>query len=93
VFEWDLRKAASNRRKHGVSFEEALTAFADGRALDGPDLEHSGAEPRFRLIGSSLAGRVLVVVYTLRSTPNGEAIRIISARRADRQERAAYGTD
>jgi uncharacterized DUF497 family protein len=93
VFEWDSQKAGSNLRKHGVSFDEALTAFADGRALEGPDLQHSGTEPRFRLIGSSLAGRILVVVYTLRRTPNGEAIRIISARCANRQERASYATD
>ena len=92
--EWDARKAASNRRKHGVSFQEATTTFADGRALEGADLQHSGTEPRFRLVGRSPDGPVLVVVYTLRRRPNGEeAIRIISARRANRQERASYATD
>jgi uncharacterized protein len=47
VFEWDAYKAASNLRKHGVSFDEGTTVFADPDALDGPDLMHSSAEARF----------------------------------------------
>jgi uncharacterized DUF497 family protein len=90
VFDWDPRKAESNALKHGVSFDEAVTVFFDAEALDGPDLLHSGTEPRMRRLGISLQERVLMVVYTLRRTADGETIRIISARRASRGERAAY---
>jgi uncharacterized DUF497 family protein len=90
VFEWDARKAAVNRTKHGVSFEEAATVFGDPDALDGPDLRHSGEEPRFLRLGRAVTGRVLIVAYTVRRRNDGEGIRIISARRASRQERAAY---
>ena len=79
-------------RKHGVSFEEAATVFADPDALDGPDVKHSEREARFLRLGRSLTGRVLIVAYTTRGTGNGEAIRIISARRASRKERAAYAS-
>ena len=87
VFEWDPAKASTNRLKHGVSFEEAASAFADGRALDGPDLRHSSAEARFLRLASSEPGRVLVVAYTIRRKSSGETIRIISARHASRKER------
>jgi uncharacterized DUF497 family protein len=90
VFEWDPAKAASNLTKHGVSFEEALTVFTDPRALDAASERHSGLERRFVRLGRSLDGRVLVVAYTVRRTADGEAIRIISGRRANRKERAAY---
>jgi hypothetical protein len=90
VFEWDARKASANAQKHGVTFNEAVTIFVDADALDGPDPPHSSAEARFRRLGRSAEGRVLTVVYTLRSTGNAEAIRLISARRASRRERAAY---
>jgi uncharacterized DUF497 family protein len=90
VFEWDPRKASSNQVKHGVSFDEAATVFADGQALDGPDAGHSTVEPRFLRLGRSVMGRVLMVAYTVRSSTNGETIRIISARRASRRERASY---
>jgi len=90
VFEWDVGKALANVAKHGVPFDEAATVFADASALDGPDLRHSAAEARFLRLGRSLAGRVLMVAYTLRESDDGEAIRIISARRASRKERAAY---
>jgi len=92
VFEWDPRKAASNLRKHEVSFEEATTVFDDARAVGATDLQHSGVEPRVRWIGRSAAGAILMVVYTVRSSRDGEAIRIISARRANRAERATYRT-
>jgi uncharacterized protein len=90
VFEWDAHKAATNLRKHGVSFDEATTVFADPDALDGPDLTHATEEPRFLRLGRSWAGRVLMVAYTIRRSGDGEAIRIISARRASRKERSAY---
>ena len=90
MFEWDTDKAVSNLRKHGVSFDEAMTVFADSDALDGPDLTHSANEARFLRLGRSSAERVLMLAYTVRRSGDGEAIRIISARRASRKERAAY---
>ena len=64
--------------------------FLDGNALDGPDLQHSTAEMRFLRLGRAADGRVLMVAYTLRRSGDAETIRIISARRASRRERAAY---
>ena len=90
MFEWDARKAAANLRKHGVSFDEAATVFADPDALDGPDLDHSDHEARSLRLGKSLAGKVLMLAYTLRGSGDAETIRIISARRASRKERKAY---
>jgi len=90
VFEWDPRKAEANAAKHGVSFDNAVTVFLDANALDGPDLQHSSAEARFRRLGQSADGRVLMVAYTLRRSADAETIRLISARRASRRERAAY---
>lgn len=87
-FEWDPRKNASNRRKHGVAFQEAESAFADeyGLLLDDPD--HSDNEDRFILLGLSATLRVLVVCHCYRRS--GDVIRIISARKADRDEEAVY---
>jgi len=87
-FTWDPRKAAGNRRKHGVSFDEAASAFADehGLLLDDPD--HSGDEDRFLLLGLSEKIRLLVVAHAVRS--RGNEIRIISARRARRAEQRQY---
>ena len=87
-FEWDSRKAAANRRKHGISFEEAETVFSDelARLLDDPD--HSDLEDRFVMLGLSAALRILVVVHCYRA--DDEVIRIISARRATRPEQIAY---
>lgn len=90
-FDWDRHKAASNLSKHGITFEEAATVFFDVTALDGRDVAHSETEPRALRVGSSTDRRVLVVAYTRRGTGDGETIRIISARRANRRERAAYG--
>lgn len=90
VFEWDPRKAEANAAKHGVSFDDAVTIFLDANALDGQDLQHSSAETRFRRLGRSADGRVLMVAYTLRRSGDAETIRLISARRASRRERAAY---
>jgi hypothetical protein len=87
-FEWDPTKEQANRRKHKVSFEEAESVFADehARLLDDPD--HSEVEDRFVLLGLSSRFRVLVVVHTYRG--DEDVIRIISARRATKAERAYY---
>lgn len=87
-FTWDERKNRINRRKHGVSFEEAQTAFADERAKLYYDPDHSEDEDRFILLGMSMRFRVLVVCHCYRE---GETIiRIISARKADKQEEEDY---
>jgi uncharacterized DUF497 family protein len=85
-FEWDGEKAESNRKKHGVSFEEAMTVFGDplGRLVDDP--EHSRGEERFVLFGRSKAGRLLAVMHTERS----RALRLISAREMTPTERKQY---
>ena len=91
MFTWDLRKAKINLGKHGVSFEEAATVFFDRDGLEWEDLAHSDRETRLKRLGISIGGRILIVVYTVRRTPDGkEAIRIISARQASRKERQAY---
>ncbi len=87
-FEWDERKAATNLRKHRVSFEEAQTAFLDEEALVIEDPDHSATEDRFILLGVSAALRVLFVCHCVRE--GGSLIRIISARRARRQEQQQY---
>ena len=86
-FSWDPRKAASNLRKHGVSFEEAVTAFGDPLSLTIPDPLHSESEDRFVLLGLSANRRLLVVVHAERGDND---IRIISARLATRRERTQY---
>lgn len=89
MFEWDPRKEAANRRKHGVPFSEAETAFSDSNALLLADPDHSTAEDRFILLGLSSALRLIVVCHTYRE---GDAvIRLIWAREATRAERAHYG--
>ena len=85
-FEWDENKAASNERKHGVSFEEAATCFYDPRQVAFYDPDHSQEEDREILIARSEQGRLLLVVYTLRR----EAVRIISARQTTRKETRDY---
>lgn len=87
-FEWDPGKAAVNLRKHGVSFEDAQTAFSDERAqlIDDPD--HSEKEERFILLGLSSSLRLVVVAHCYRE--EGGVVRIISARKATREERAYY---
>lgn len=87
-FEWDVEKARVNVAKHGVSFEEAMTAFLDDLALPLDDI----ARPeRLVLIGESALGRVLLVVFTERLA-NG-TLRLISARQATKRERRAYEED
>ena len=87
-FEWDAGKASANLRKHGVGFEEARTVFEDAEGLIIPDPDHSEGEERFVLIGLSSALRVLVVIHCEREAE--DVLRIISARKADRAERATY---
>ncbi|MGQ0834360.1 MAG: BrnT family toxin [Gammaproteobacteria bacterium] len=85
-FAWDPRKAAANYAKHGVSFDDAITAFSDplSRTIEDPD--HSQRELRFLLIGTSAAGRLLVVSHV----DLDYEIRVISARPASRRERFTY---
>ena len=85
-FEWDPRKAAASLKKHGVSFEEAITAFGDPLSLNMPDPDHSEGEQRFIVLGTSVRSRRVVVSYTERPPRT----RIISARLATRQERRQY---
>ncbi|MEZ4424829.1 MAG: BrnT family toxin [Gemmatimonadota bacterium] len=87
-FEWDLCKARSNQRKHGVSFEEAASAFYDDDALVLEDPEHSGDEDRFILQGLSSLVRLLVVIHCFRDAD--DTIRIISARKATPAEAGHY---
>ena len=85
-FEWDESKAASNERKHGVSFTEAMTVFGDPFSLTAFDPDHSAEEDRFITIGSAATGKLIVVSHTDR----GNQIRIISARAATSRERKDY---
>lgn len=85
-FEWDDDKAAINERKHGVSFTEAMTVFADPLALTGFDPDHSVAEDRYITMGLSAEGQLLTISHTDRD----ENVRIISARPASRAERKDY---
>jgi uncharacterized DUF497 family protein len=87
-FEWDERKNRSNQHKHGISFEEAETVFLDDQALLLDDPDHSEDEPRFVLLGFSVTLHLLVVCHCERE--DGDVIRIISARKADRSERTQY---
>lgn len=86
-FEWDAAKAAANRRKHDVSFEEAATAFADPLGRVTGDPRHSRGEERLVLLGLSERGRLLTVMFTERGPAR---VRLISARRATRRERTDY---
>jgi uncharacterized DUF497 family protein len=93
VFTWDAGKATRNLRKHGVSFEEAATVFADPDALEWEDLEHSRKENRFKRLGISSQGRILILVYSYRRMKDDkETLRIITARRASPKEREAYAS-
>lgn len=83
---WDPRKAKSNIKKHGVSFEEAATALSDPLAATGADPDHSIREDRFITFGVSEMNRLLVVSHT----EERERIRIISARKATKGERKLY---
>jgi len=86
IFEWDEKKALTNLKKHGVSFNEAITVFHDPLSLTVADQSHSETEHRFLDIGISEQGRLLVVSYTERAS----RIRIISSRQALPAERKIY---
>ena len=88
-FDWDSQKASSNKRKHGVTFEEAMTVWSDAQAVEFYDIRHSGDEDRYALLGISARSRLLCVVYTER---HGDTIRIISARKATREESERYAS-
>ena len=84
---WDPAKAWTNRAKHGITFEEAATVFADPLSLTVPDEAHARpGEDRFATIGTSHRGRLLVVIHS----DAADSVRIISARRATRRERRDY---
>ncbi len=87
VFEYDPRKARSNRYKHGITFDEAHTVFADPHAIVLPDDQHSASEDRYFVVGYSGPNRLLTVCYTERGS---NIIRLISARKATAAERSLY---
>jgi len=89
-FEWDKAKELSNVSKHGVTFEQASYVFADPYALSLYDDAHSDSENRWIMLGSSLGKTLLLVVHTFRDDNDVELVRIISARRATRQEKEIY---
>jgi len=87
-FEWDKRKASANLRKHGISFDEARTAFFDESAMLYHDPDHSDQEDRFLLLGNSFKLNTVVVCHCFRESES--KIRIISARKADKSEQTEY---
>lgn len=86
-FEWDSTKNEINESKHGMSFEEAIEVFADPNAVEVYDEDHSEEEDRYKVIGM-LQNRVIVI--SLIFTERGETIRVISARKADKDEKDIY---
>jgi len=88
LFDWDVAKEEINKKKHGVSFDEAMTAFIDEYSQIYDDEEHSDDEDRFILIGHSEKERLLMVCHCYRDSDI--ITRIISARKATRQERQKY---
>jgi len=87
-FEWDTTKAISNKKKHGVTFEEAQSVFYDEFAVQFFDEDNSGSEDRFLMLGFSNEARLLIVCHCERS--EGSIIRIISARKATNNESNYY---
>ena len=90
-FAWDAKKAKSNLKKHGVSFEEARSVFFDESAIEFYDEQHSSADDRFLLLGLSYKGRLLLICHSYRETEG--VIRIISARKATASEAEHYGRE
>lgn len=88
IFEWDKKKEKANIKKHGVSFEEARTAFYDEFAMQYFDPDHSEEEDRFILLGTSHKLNTLIVCHCFREKET--VIRIYSARKADKDEIDAY---
>lgn len=92
TFEWDSEKAKNNRKKHGVSFDEAATVFKDSRALTIFDPDHSEIEDRWITLGVSEKARCLIVVHTFRDERESHVtIRIVSSRKANKHEMKTYG--
>jgi len=87
-FEWDHKKNLANTKKHGVSFDEAETAFYDEYAIQFFDPDHAEDEDRFLLLGTSFKLKTLVVCHCFRQEET--IVRIISARKADKGEEQAY---
>lgn len=85
-FDWDAGNAEKNWKRHGVSQGECEQAFFSHPLVVAPDATHSSTEPRYYLLGQTLAGRPLFVVFTRR----GDRIRVISARNMSRRERSVY---
>ena len=91
-FEWEPRKAHDNRNKHGITFDEAATVFRDSKALSIFHPDHSETEDRWITIGISGSGRLLIVIHTFRVESEDDAtVRIISSRKATKQETKKYG--
>ena len=89
-FEWDENKNQENIKKHSVTFEEAASIFLN-KIMEEPDLEHSDDEERYKAVGISVYLRELLVVYCIRENKGNEKItRIISARKANEEERRKY---
>ena len=88
-FEWNPHKEKVNRKKHGITFEEAAYVFSDPFALSKHDREHADDEERWILLGKILRG-IVVVVHTFRKSDGVEYVRIISARMATKREQRAY---
>jgi uncharacterized DUF497 family protein len=86
-FEWDSKKAAANLKKHKVSFDEAVSVFADPHASIFDDEAHSNAEPRETIIGHSILNRIVLVCFT---ELERDVVRILTARLATRREREDY---
>lgn len=89
-FEWDPEKEAANRKKHKVSFTEACFIFSDSHMLTLFDDEHSDDEDRWVTMGQTPEGILLVVIHTYRRDDSGEYVRIVSARKATKNESKQY---
>ena len=89
-FEWDSKKEEINIQKHGITFEQASYVFADPYALNKYDEEHSEDEDRWLLLGTSINELLLVVVHTFKDQDGLEFVRIISARKATKNESKEY---
>ena len=89
-FEWDKNKEKINIQKHGVTFEQASYVFSDQFALNKFDEEHSSDEDRWVMLGKSLSETLLLVIHTFRDNDGIELVRIISARKATKNEKQEY---
>jgi len=89
-FEWDRKKDIANFRNHGIAFEEAKTVFYDENAIEFYDQDHSLREDRYLMIGLSSKLRILLVSYTVSEGKDEDVIRIITSRKATRNEQKIY---